>query len=80
MAHRDNAADDLVERIIATAQENLSRFEIKLSDPTRSRRFMGGASRTDLPGSSKRSLMICVPVDLCSRASSLAVCLRGDWG
>jgi len=41
LAHRDDAADDLVERIIATPQDNLSRFKAKLSGLNQSRRFIG---------------------------------------
>jgi hypothetical protein len=41
LASRDVAADDLVERMIATPHENIKRFKAKLSGLKRSRRFIG---------------------------------------
>lgn len=40
LAVRDGAADDLVERMIATPQENITRFKAKLSGCKSSRRFI----------------------------------------
>lgn len=40
LANRDDAADDLVERMVATPQENSKRFKAKLSGLKRSRRFI----------------------------------------
>lgn len=40
LATRDDAADDLVERMIATPQENIERFRKKLATIKRSRRFI----------------------------------------
>jgi len=41
LARRDDAADDLVGRMIATPQENVKRFKAKLSGLKRRRRFIG---------------------------------------
>lgn len=41
LASGNDAADDLVERMIATPQENIKRFKAKLSGLKRSRRFIG---------------------------------------
>lgn len=41
LANRDDAADDLLERMIATPQENIKRFKAKLSGLKRTRRFIG---------------------------------------
>lgn len=41
LADRDEAADDLVERMIALPEENIDRFKTKLSSLKRSRRFIG---------------------------------------
>ncbi len=41
LASHENAADDLIERMIATPQENIKRFKAKLSGLKRSRRFIG---------------------------------------
>jgi len=40
LANRDDAADDLVERMIATPQENIKRFKAKLAGLKRSKRFI----------------------------------------
>ena len=40
LASRNNAADDLVERLIATPLENIQRFKTKLAAIKRSRRFI----------------------------------------
>ncbi len=40
LATHDDAADDLVERLIATPKENINRFKKKLSSLKRSRRFI----------------------------------------
>lgn len=40
LAHRDNGAEDLVERLIATPQENIERVKRKLAGIKRSRRFI----------------------------------------
>lgn len=41
LASRDDAADDLLERMIATPQENVKRFKAKLSGLKRRQRFIG---------------------------------------
>ncbi|KAF0216745.1 MAG: hypothetical protein FD174_3568 [Geobacteraceae bacterium] len=41
LASRDDAADDLLERLIATPQENIKRFKAKISGLKRTRRFIG---------------------------------------
>lgn len=41
LAGRDDAADDLLERMIATPQENVKRFKAKLSGLKRRQRFIG---------------------------------------
>ncbi|MEI6214977.1 MAG: DUF6880 family protein [Desulfuromonadales bacterium] len=41
LASCNDAADDLVERLIATPQENIKRFKAKLAGLKRSRRFIG---------------------------------------
>lgn len=40
LASRDGAADDMVERMIATPKENIQRFKAKLTSLKRSRRFI----------------------------------------
>lgn len=40
LAKRDDAADDLVERMIATPKANIQRFKLKLASLKRSRRFV----------------------------------------
>jgi len=41
LANQDDAADDLVERMIANPPENIKRFKAKLSGLKRSWRFIG---------------------------------------
>lgn len=47
LAERSKAADDLVERLIATPKENIKRFKAKLSALKRSRRFIRWGESSD---------------------------------
>ena len=55
LAAQSGAADDLVERLIATPTENVQRFKKKLTSLKRSRRFI---DRRESPGFARKLEML----------------------